>query len=353
LPPHRALRRGAAVIRPARDDDAAGIVAVVAASWREYPGCVVDIEGEAPELFSVATYAASRGGAAWVAERDGDVAGLVCTWPLAAGDWELAKVYVARAHRGGGLAHQLADTAEAFARERGATRMRLWSDTRFDRAHMFYHKRSFVRAGAIRALDDKSHSIEFAYAKPLTGVVVERLDAAAAASAEYGMARALVACVNDGAAVSFLPPMTVERALAFWRKVSAAVARGEKILLAAWCDGNLAGTVQLDLATPENQPHRADVAKMLVHPQARRRGIGRALLARAEAEGVAAGRTLLTLDTREGDFAEALYRGAGWTECGRIPDYALNADRATAHATVLFCKRLTPIPAAPGTPKKS
>ncbi len=351
MPPHRALRRGIAVIRPARDDDAPGIVRVVGACWSEYPGCVIDIEGEAPELLRIASHAAGRGGAAWVAEVDAAVVGLVCVWPLDEGDWELAKVYVAREHRGGGLAHVLADTAEAFARAHGATHMRLWSDTRFDRAHRFYEKRGYVRSGPIRALDDKSHSIEFAYAKPLTGVVVERLDAAAAASAEYGLARALVACVNDGAAVSFLPPLSMERALAFWRKVSSSVARGEKILLVAWSDGTIAGTVQLDLATPENQPHRADVAKMLVHPDARRRGIGRALLARIEAEAAAAGRSLLTLDTRADDFAESLYRGGGWTECGRIPDYALNADGRTPHDTVLFYKRVTPTHAAQASPR--
>jgi GNAT superfamily N-acetyltransferase len=327
------------VIRPARDADAAAITGIVAACWSEYPGCIVDFEGEAPELFSLASYCAGRGGAAWVAEHDGDVVGLACTYPMSDGAWEIAKVYVARACRGGGVAHGLVNTAEEFARERGGSHAKLWSDTRFDRAHRFYEKRGYVRAGAIRALADKSNSIEFAYAKPLTGVVVERLDAAAAASAEMSLSRVLTACVNDGASVSFLPPMGMEAARAFWRKVSSAVARAEKILVAAWCDGALVGTVQLDLATPENQPHRADLAKMLVHPDARRRGVGRALLERIEAEGAAAGRTLLTLDTRAGSLAEPLYRAAGWTECGRIPDYALGADR-TPHDTILFYKRV-------------
>ena len=339
------------MIRPANDGDAAGIVALVAGCWSEYPGCVIDIEGENPELLRIASYATERGGAAWVAEADSKVVGLICVWPLSDGDWELAKVYVAREHRGGGLAHVLAETAEAFARAHGATRMKLWTDTRFDRAHRFYEKRGYVRSGPLRALDDKSHSVEFAYAKPLTGVVVARMDAAAAASAEYGLARVLVACVEGGAAVSFLPPLSMERALAFWRKVSQAVARGEKILLVAWNEGEIAGTVQLDLATPENQPHRADVAKMMVHPQARRRGIAHALLARIEAEGAAAGRTLLTLDTRANDFAESLYRAGGWTECGRIPDYALNADRCSAHETVLFYKRVAPAQTAPASPR--
>jgi ribosomal protein S18 acetylase RimI-like enzyme len=137
--------------------------------------------------------------------------------------------------------------------------------------------------------------------------------------------------------VSFLPPLAMDRARAFWRGVAGGVARGERILLAAWLDGALVGTVQVDLATPDNQPHRADVAKMLVHPEARRHGVARAMLARAEAEAATAGRTLLVLDTREGDLAERLYRSAGWIEAGRIPGYALSADR-TPHATVYFYK---------------
>jgi GNAT superfamily N-acetyltransferase len=328
------------VIRPARDGDADEIIEIVSGCWREYPGCVVDIDGEAPELLSIATHCAGRGGAVWVAEADGKVVGLACAYPLADGAWEMAKIYVARAHRGSGIAHDLLTAAEHFARTHGATRGKLWSDTRFDRAHRFYEKRGYVRAGPIRALADKSNSIEFAYAKPLAGVVVARLDAAAAASAVYGLAAVLAACVNAGAAVTFLPPMSIERATAFWRKIASAVARGEKILLLAWDEGRIVGTVQLDLATPENQQFRADLAKMLVHPEARRRGIGRSLLARAEAEAAAAGRDLLTLDTRAGDNAERLYRDAGWIECGRIPNYALNADRAAAHTTVLFYKRV-------------
>lgn len=334
------------MIRPARDNDAAGIVDLVSACWSEYPGCVTDVENEAPELLTLASYCAGRGGAAWVAEANRNIAGVACTHPLPDGAWEIAKVYVARTHRGAGLAHTLLDAAETFARTHAAVRLKLWSDTRFDRAHRFYEKRSFVRAGPIRALGDKSNSIEFAYAKPLTGVVVERLDAAAAASAEYPLASVLAACVNGGDAVAFLSPLAPETARAFWRSAASAVARGEKILLGAWCDGVIAGTVQLDLATSQAQPHRAEVAKLLVHPKARRRGIGRALLQRIEAEAAASGRWLLTLDTRAGSAAERLYGGAGWAECGRIPDHALGPD-GMPYEAVLFAKRLgTDLPQA-------
>ncbi len=329
----------APVLRPGRDGDAAGFIAVVSGCWAEYPGCVVDIDGEAPELHALASHCAKRGGQVWAAEADGGVVGLVCTYPRAGGAWEIGKMYVAKPYRGSGVARQLVETAEAYARGHGAARTQLWSDTRFDRAHRFYEKCSYVRSGPLRAVQDKSNTIEFAYAKPLSGIAIERLDAAGAVSAEVPLARILAACVNDGAAVSFLPPLDMERARGFFRKVASAVARGERILLAAWLDGVMVGTLQVDLAMPENQPHRGDVAKMLVHPEARRHGIARAMLARAEAEAVAAGRSVLVLDTREGDLAESLYRSAGWVEAGRIPDYALNADR-TPHATVYFYKRV-------------
>jgi ribosomal protein S18 acetylase RimI-like enzyme len=99
----------------------------------------------------------------------------------------------------------------------------------------------------------------------------------------------------------------------------------------------LSGTVMLEFAASPNQPHRAEVQKLLVHPDARRRGLARALMARSEQEARQVGKTLLTLDTRAGDAAEALYRSMGWHEAGRIPDYALNADR-TPCDTVLFWK---------------
>ena len=118
------------------------------------------------------------------------------------------------------------------------------------------------------------------------------------------------------------------------------MAAGSRVLLAAWLDGALVGTVQLDLGTPENQPHRAEVAKLLVDPAVRRRGVGRALMRRAEQAARAVGRRLLTLDTRAGDVAEPLCRALGWQEAGRIPGHALDADRRTACDTILLYKAL-------------
>jgi GNAT superfamily N-acetyltransferase len=225
----------------------------------------------------------------------------------------------------------LAAAAEDFARAQGAGVMKLWSDTRFDRAHRFYEKLGYLRDGPIRVLNDLSNSLEFAYTKPLTGVAVRVLDAAAAASAAPGLAAVLQACVADG----FLPPLDRATARAQFQKVAKDVARGQRVLLAAWVDGVLAGTVQMALDMPANQRHRAEIAKLLVLPAMRRRGVARRLMDAAEAAALAAGRSLLVLETPAGDAAEALYRKLGWIEAGRIPGFALDAD-GTAQAAVIF-----------------
>jgi GNAT superfamily N-acetyltransferase len=133
----------------------------------------------------------------------------------------------------------------------------------------------------------------------------------------------LIDCVEGGASVSFMLPIARTTADAFWRSVAAAVERGERILVVAEnAAGEIVGTVQIILAQVENQPHRADVAKMLVHRRARRHGVGAALLAAAESAALRAGRTLLVLDTASG-AAERLYARLGWQRCGVIPGYAL------------------------------
>jgi GNAT superfamily N-acetyltransferase len=329
------------ILRPGRDEDAPQFIELMAACWAEYPGCVMDVDGEVPELRALATHYAEKGGALWTAETDGRVVGMVATQSLEDGVWELCKTYVHSTHRGGGIAHLLAGAVERHARAQGATRLKLWSDTRFDRAHRFYEKRGFVRAGPIRALNDLSNSVEFVYAKPLAGVAVEQLDAAGAASAERRLALILQACVEAGASVSFMPPLAEATARGFWRSASAGVAKGERLLFAGWLEGELVGTVQVEFAMAPNQPHRAEISKLLVLPEARRRGLARLLLARAEEAALRAGRTLLTLDTRAGDMAEPLYRSAGWLEAGRIPGFALNAERVPCD-TVYFYKPLEP-----------
>lgn len=152
-----------------------------------------------------------------------------------------------------------------------------------------------------------------------------------------GLSDVLIDCVEGGASVSFMFPMTRDKAVAFWSAAAASVARGERIVLAAEDEtGSIVGTVSVIWAEPENQPHRADVAKMLVHRRARRRGVGAALLVEAERAAQESGRTLLVLDTVTGGDAERLYARQGWERCGVIPDYALWPDGRPCATTVFF-----------------
>jgi GNAT superfamily N-acetyltransferase len=324
-------------IRTGRDSDAAGFIALIGACWGEYAGIVIDVDAELPELRALASHYADKGGALWTAEADGRIVGMIGVVPHSDGAWEIVRLYTLPPYRGAHLAPRLLTAAEAHARSAGATRLTLWSDTRFERAHRFYEKHSYVRRGPIGVLHDLSNSLEFGYAKPVFGI--ELLDAAAAASAERRLAEVLCACVDAGASVSYLPPLAPDVARGFWRRAAADVAAGTRIVIAAWDEARLVGTVMLEFAASPNQPHRAEVQKLLVHPEARRKGLARSLMARAEAEARRAGRTLLTLDTRAGDAAESLYRGLDWHEAGRIPGYALNAD-LTPCDTIFFWKQV-------------
>ncbi|HTK93326.1 MAG TPA: GNAT family N-acetyltransferase [Verrucomicrobiae bacterium] len=137
-----------------------------------------------------------------------------------------------------------------------------------------------------------------------------------------GLVDVLIDCVEGGASVSFMWPLTRERARAFWQRVARGVAANERALVIAEDADGVCGTVQLILDQPENQPHRADLAKMLVHRRARRRGLGGALMRAAEAAARDCGKTLLVLDTASDD-AERLYEREGWVRVGVIPGYAL------------------------------
>ncbi len=325
------------LLRPGLDGDADGFIALIGRCWADYPGCVLDLEHEERELFALESYCAGHGGALWTAEEQGAVVGMAAILPAGDGVWELKKLYVHPDLHGAGLGQDLLDRAEAHAAAVGAVRLVLWSDTRFTRAHRFYEKRSWVRDGPIRALNDLSGTLEFGYAKPLDGVLA--LGVSAAASAERQLAEILVACVDGGASVSFLAPLPLDAARAYMRGVAQQVATGQCILLAAWIGGVLSGTVRVQLDTPQNQPHRAEICKMLVHPDARRQGLGQALMRAAEAAAAGAGRTLLTLDTFTGSAGERLYRRFGWTEAGVIPGYSMDA-AGRLEATTLFYKQL-------------
>ncbi|MDG3007812.1 GNAT family N-acetyltransferase [Paludisphaera mucosa] len=163
-----------------------------------------------------------------------------------------------------------------------------------------------------------------------------------------GLADLLIDCVEGDASVSFMHPLTRDRALAFWRRVARGVAAGERALLVAQDEHGPCGTVQLVLDLPENQPHRADLAKMLVHRRARRRGLGTALMRAAEAVARDCGRTLLVLDAVTGGDAARLYERLGWVRVGDVPGYAL-MPRGGPCSTTFYYRDLGEIvgPAAP------
>ena len=153
------------------------------------------------------------------------------------------------------------------------------------------------------------------------------------------LAGVLADCVEGGASVSFLSPLPPDQAFGFFRRVAVSVAAGDTVLLAARLDGRVVGTVQLGLDTPPNQPHRADIKKMLVHRSARGRGIGAALMARVEEEARRRGRWLLVLDTVPGENGHRLYLRAGWQQTGIVPDYALLPDGRLCDTAIMW-KRL-------------
>jgi GNAT superfamily N-acetyltransferase len=168
---------------------------------------------------------------------------------------------------------------------------------------------------------------------------IRRLDAVGERELE-ALADVLCDCVEGGASVGFMWPMTRAKADAFWSSVAASAARGERMVLIAQDEtGAITGTVQVISTSPENQPHRGEIAKMLVHRRARKRGVGAALLAEAERVASSAGKTLLVLDTVTGGDAERMYTRHGWERCGVIPSYALLPDGRPC-ATTVFFKRL-------------
>src|SRR4029077_3633149 len=150
------------------------------------------------------------------------------------------------------------------------------------------------------------------------------------------LARVLHDCVAGGASVSYLAPFSLGQARAAFAGFAAEVEQGRRLLLAAYSDGELVGTVQVILALPPNQPHRGEIAKLLVHRSARRRGIAQRLMERAETEARAEGKSLLVLDTVTGDNAERLYERLGWNRVGVIPGYALYPDGRPCDTTVFW-----------------
>jgi predicted N-acetyltransferase YhbS len=172
----------------------------------------------------------------------------------------------------------------------------------------------------------------------MTDAVVERLPTPPADGDLAALAGLLVDAVASGAAVSFIT-IDFDGALDWWRALLSDRGRAPLVLVARDAEG-IVGTVQLIPARAPNQPHRADVAKLIVHRRGRRRGIGRALMRAVEREAAAAGLHLLVLDSKRGDAGERLYRALGWSVAGTIPRYALDTDGMTPHDTVVFYKEL-------------
>jgi GNAT superfamily N-acetyltransferase len=165
------------------------------------------------------------------------------------------------------------------------------------------------------------------------------LDGAVDEAALDQLASVLVDCVEGGASVSFMSPFSQADGLAFFRKVASSVAAGDTVLLAATLDGQIVGTVQLGLDTPPNQPHRADIKKLLVHRSARGHGVGAALMAQVEEEARAHSRWLLVLDTVPGENGYRLYTRQGWKQTGLVPDYAMFPDGRLCDTAIMW-KRL-------------
>ena len=152
-----------------------------------------------------------------------------------------------------------------------------------------------------------------------------------------GLSEVLIDCVEGGASVSFMLPLSREKAERYWRDTASSLARGErKVLIAEDEVRTIVGTVQVLLEQPENQPHRGDVAKMLVHRRARNQGVGAMLLAAAERSALEAGKTLLVLDTVTDSDGYRLYSRHGWQRCGEIPNYALWPDGRLCPTTVFY-----------------
>lgn len=168
---------------------------------------------------------------------------------------------------------------------------------------------------------------------------IRRLDGADLHAHLDGLAAVLADCVAGGASVSYMAPFSHEQARAAFEGMAAEVEKGRRLILGAFAGGRVVGTVQVILALPPNQPHRGEIAKLLVHRSARRRGIAQLLMEHAEAEALKAGKTLLVLDTVTGDDAERLYTRLAWSRVGVIPGFALYPDGRPCDTTI-FCKHL-------------
>lgn len=175
----------------------------------------------------------------------------------------------------------------------------------------------------------------------MSGLRIANVDAAGLAEHLEAFSDILHACVHAGAAVSFILPFSMAEARGFWMdQVRPSLAADGRILLAAFHEGAPVAAVLVLLRMPPNQAHRGEIAKLLTHPDRRRLGAARALMVEAERAAVAAGKSVMTLDTRTGDVAEGLYAGLGYSVAGVIPEFARDPDSDRLHGTTYMYKRL-------------
>lgn len=237
---------------------------------------------------------------------------------------EVKRMYVVPEARGRGVARALLGWLHAQALRRGCRALRLETGIHQAEALGLYGRAGFAPRGpfADYAPDPLSVFME----RRLPGLGLERIAGPGAEPDLDGLADTLHACVADGASVGFVMPFGATHARRFWEDLRPSLRDGGRVLWQARLDGRVVGTVSLVLQTPPNGRHRAEVSKLLVHPAARRHGIARALMLEAEDEAYRQARSLLVLDTRTGDSAEALYRSLGYRLAGVVPEYARAAD---------------------------
>jgi GNAT superfamily N-acetyltransferase len=274
-------------------------------------------------------------GSRFVVARDaaGRAVGCGALRPLQPGVAELKRMYAQPGSRGVGLA--VLAYLEAAARELGYRE--IWLETRAvnQRALAFYARHGYRRIENFGRYAGNAAAV--CLGKSWATTTIKELDAAQAEARLGELAEVLRDCVEGGASVGFMLPLAAGRPEAFWRRVAKAVAAGERHLFVAEDDaGRICGTLSLVVDMPDNQPHRADVSKMLVHRRARRQGIAERLLRALEAKAHELGRTTLVLDTVTGSEASRVYERLGWRKAGDVPSYALMPDGQPCSTTYYF-----------------
>lgn len=325
-----------------------GVIDLIVGIQRNEFGLAITAADQ-PDLADISGYYRQGAGNFWVAVAGGDeggnpVVGTIALREFAPGQGALRKMFVAQTHRGpAGVAAGLLSALLDWARNHGMSTITLGTTDRFLAAHRFYAKHGFVPV-SVDALPEgfpRMSVDSLFFTKELSPVRVTLQDVADVEARVDEYIRLLRACVDDGASIGFLPPLSEREARDFWARVVNMLRAGEAWLWSADLDGRLAGTVQLHAASSANGRHRGEVAKLMVHPSARRQGIGRALMLALESHALAEGRTTLVLDTRAGDPSERLYASLGYQRVGEIPRYARSAS-GRLDSTAFFYKLLEP-----------